>query len=299
MHRSVACISGALRDDIQGVDLPAWFLYPTEGAESVQQFGPYSFEVALDGPPLGSDWPLVVISHGNNGTPWSHRDTARALVRAGYAVVLVEHLGNSRSDQRLADTPENLANRPRHVRLALDWALGHFSVSKTSVFGIGHSIGSYTLLAAAGGEPSMSYGPGRIGARVHVVHEPRLRALVLLAPASPWFIPAGSLRNVTVPILLRRGELDALTPAFHSELILAGVPNAAKVDYAVVPGAGHFSFQSPFPASMTRPDFPPSQDPPGFDRAAFQPKLNAEIVSFLDRGVVSDATGSRRRLRAQ
>jgi hypothetical protein len=28
---------------------------------------------------------------------------------------------------------------------------------------------------------------------------------------------------------------------------------------------------------------PPGQDPPGFDRAAYQPQLNAEVVAFLRR----------------
>ena len=34
-------------------------------------------------------------------------------------------------------------------------------------------------------------------------------------------------------------------------------------------------------APFTSPTFPPSQDPPGFDRAAFQPILHAEITTFL------------------
>ncbi len=59
--------------------------------------------------------------------------------------------------------------------------------------------------------------------------------------------------------------------------------DAGRIDHAVVPGAGHFAFLSPFPPAMTRPEFPPSQDPEGFDRAAYQPRLCAEIVAFLRR----------------
>jgi hypothetical protein len=40
---------------------------------------------------------------------------------------------------------------------------------------------------------------------------------------------------------------------------------------------------------MTRPNFPPSQDPDGFDRAAFQPILYAEILSFLRSVLRPDA----------
>jgi hypothetical protein len=37
---------------------------------------------------------------------------------------------------------------------------------------------------------------------------------------------------------------------------------------------------------MVRPDFAPSQDPSGFDRAAFLRAMNAEVVAFL-RSTVS------------
>ena len=38
---------------------------------------------------------------------------------------------------------------------------------------------------------------------------------------------------------------------------------------------------SPFSESMRSPSFPPSQDPEGFDRAAFHVELNDEVLSFL------------------
>jgi hypothetical protein len=38
---------------------------------------------------------------------------------------------------------------------------------------------------------------------------------------------------------------------------------------------------SPYPPEMKRPDLLPAQDPPGFDRARYQPELHAEIVAFL------------------
>jgi hypothetical protein len=34
---------------------------------------------------------------------------------------------------------------------------------------------------------------------------------------------------------------------------------------------------------MVRADFVPSQDPPGFDRAAYQSILHAEIAAFVGR----------------
>jgi hypothetical protein len=37
-------------------------------------------------------------------------------------------------------------------------------------------------------------------------------------------------------------------------------------------------------------DVPPSQEPPGFDRAAFQRALHAEILAFLRRALTRGAT---------
>jgi hypothetical protein len=38
---------------------------------------------------------------------------------------------------------------------------------------------------------------------------------------------------------------------------------------------------------MRRPDFPPSVDPPGFDREAFHERLPSRIAQFLDETVLS------------
>jgi hypothetical protein len=40
---------------------------------------------------------------------------------------------------------------------------------------------------------------------------------------------------------------------------------------------------SPFPASVTNAAFPPSQDPPGFNRKRFLLELNSEVLDFLGR----------------
>lgn len=274
-------------DAEQGVRLPAAVLYPAHAPAQIEQFGPYSLELASGadvaaGPPR----PLVVLSHGNNGSPWTHRALAAHLAQAGFVVALVEHLGNSRSDGSLTGTAANLRNRPRHLRLTIDAAersMGS-AVDTTRTAVVGHSIGAYTALAVAGGKASCApnESPDGVPFALPVVEaDPRVRSLVLLAPAAVWFWAEGSLADVHLPILLESGELDELAPDVHAQVILRGVRERAQVDYRIVPGAGHFSFQTPFPPAMVRPDFPPSQDPPGFDRAAFQPILHRDIEAFL------------------
>jgi len=105
---------------------------------------------------------------------------------------------------------------------------------------------------------------------------------VLVAPATGWYLPEGSLRQVTVPILLLLAEHDKFTPGWNADLVLAGVPDRAQVTCRVVANAGHFSFLSPFPRTLQRPDFLPSLDPEGFDRERFHQQLSGELLGFLD-----------------
>jgi predicted dienelactone hydrolase len=236
----------------------------------------------------GERRPLVVLSHGNNGTPWAYRDMAKHLARSGFVVALPEHLGNSRSDNRLERTAANLVNRPRHLSLAIDALLADAElrdrVATERVGVIGHSIGGYTGLAAAGGCPWAAAHESADG-RPHPVEataDARVGALVLLCPATFWFI-RGSLSAVRAPILIVTGEKDEITPASHAAAVIGGVPDAALVEHRVIPGAGHFSVMSRFPPEMCRPEFPPSQDPEGFDREAIQPELFGWVTEFLRR----------------
>lgn len=292
---TVGCRALDVADGIQGARVPVRVLYPARAPERLEQFGPYPLAVATDAPMEGERLPLVVISHGTGGSPWTYRGMAAYLARAGFVVALPEHPGNSRSDNSLAGTAANLENRPRHVRLVIDAILEDAQLGKRlspdGVGVIGHSMGGYTALALAGGRPSCfpNESPDGQARAVPVVRDPRVRALVLLAPASPWFMAEGALAEVDLPILMRTAELDEHTPAMHAEIILRGVPHPERINHRVVPNAGHFSFQSPFPPAMTRPEFPPSQDPKGFDRLAFQPVLHAEILAFLRDAIGSEA----------
>lgn len=257
-------------------DIPVYQLYATDAPMTPQTFGPHTFDAAVDAAPLHADMPVVVISHGMQGTPWGYRGLSMHLARAGFLVALVEHPGDSRRDGRLAGTAEILAHRPRHIRLVLD-ALG---VDRAAI--IGHSMGGYTALAIAGGKPMAlpNQTPDGVAHPVEVEHDARIRCAVLLAPALPWFIAPDSLAAVDIPVMVRVGELDTDAPPFFVEPI---VKRIKQVDYAVVPGAGHFAFFYPVPPALQR--LPPGQDPAGFDRAAYQPQLYAEVEAFVRAAV--------------
>ncbi|MCP1310162.1 alpha/beta hydrolase family protein [Paenibacillus tyrfis] len=276
-----------ISDASLGITFPMLVMYPAGTPEQADQLGPFPLELARDAEVLAGKFPLVLISHGTGGSPLMYRTLARYLAQNGFIVGMPEHPFNNRNNNSLEGTIQNLTNRPRHIRMAVDWffenKMFEGKVKPDAVSIIGHSLGGYTVLATAGGLPTSfpHETPDGQPQLIEVAPDPRIRSLVLLAPASVWFRAEGALSSVTVPILMLDAEKDPYTPSFHAQIILRGVAAQNKIQYRTVENAGHFSFLSPFPESMITPSFLPSQDPPGFDRKQFHEMLNAEILSFL------------------
>ena len=267
---------------------PVHVLYPTAAPPQRVAVGLYELEVAPDAPVAPGPFALVLVSHGTGSSGLLHRQLAQALVGQGYVVGLLEHPHNNRDDDSWANTPQNLVARPRHLQLALDALLHEAHLGPALYPGvaalIGHSMGGYAVLAATGGRPEAVGPAGTRGPAIPVPGaDARVRALVLLAPALPWYAAPGALREVRTPLLVLAAEKDEYLPPSHSEQILRGLPATTPLALQVVANAGHFSFLTPFPPHRTRPDFPPSQDPPGFDRPQFQVELAQEVASFLAR----------------
>lgn len=289
MSRSAGC---RIVDPVDepGAPFPMLVMYPTESPQRRATLGGlYTADVAMDAPLASGVFPLVVVSHGSGGSHLLYRTLAAHLARHGFVVALPEHPRNNRNDNELAGTAAILANRPRHIRLVVDWAfssdgLGSHLTPDTAAV-VGHSIGGYTALALAGGRPVAfpHETPDRRPRSVDVTADDRVRALVLLAPATAWFMNDGALDAIRVPILMLTAEQDEYTPSWQAEIVTNGVRDRTLVEHTIVPNAGHYSFLSPFPEEMISPAFPPSQDPDGFDRAAFHEEMNADVLRFLRR----------------
>lgn len=288
MDASVGYLTAELAEAGTGTPFPMSVMYPTTASSAPQRLGPFSLDLAIGAEPLPGKYPLVVVSHGSGGSPLTHRLLARHLAANGVVVGLPEHPGNNRNDNALADTIEILERRPGHLATAADWFFGGSpfagSLTPGSYAVVGHSLGGYTALALAGGVPSTL--PRETGddpaQRIEVAPDPRVSALVLLAPATPWFSLPGALAAVRTPILLLAGEKDEICPTpWMPRVVVDGVPAGTPVEYRVVDDAGHFSFLSPWPEAMTSPAFPPSQDPHGFDRHRFVGELNDAVLGFL------------------
>jgi predicted dienelactone hydrolase len=254
--------------------------YPSPQPSRPTMFGPYELDVSIDAPLAPGRFPLVVISHGSGGSPLLYRSLSLLLAQNGFIVALARHPGNTLGDNDLADSIETLRNRPRQLVDLLDallndpqWRAG---IAAEPVTAVGHSLGGYTVLSVAGGQPwTRSREP------IDVVHDARIGALVLLAPACAFFLAPGALRAVTVPILALSAEHDPLTPDLEIRKALAAVADPARVSIHTVPNAGHFSFLSPFPRPMHHPGFAPAADPSGFDRERFHQWFPGLILEWV------------------
>jgi predicted dienelactone hydrolase len=274
----------SVHDGDLGLEYPAVVCYPTAEASAGTMLGPYHFDATRDAPIAPGPHPLAVLSHGGGGSHLLYRSIATHCAAHGWIVVCPEHPGDNRNDRTLVNTDTAAARRARHASLALDAVIAHPNlgphVDAARIAAIGHSMGGLTALTLLGGQP---WSKERVPLAVQ--HDARVRAAVLLAPATDWFMAPDALMRVQAPLLAYVAEHDPVTPPSRVRAVLAQLPPATPCEIRDVPGAGHFAFLTPFPEAMRRPDFPPSQDPPGFDRARFHERLPAEILAWLETAV--------------
>lgn len=255
--------------------------------------------------------PLIVISHGNGGDFRSHHDTAQALAEAGFVVATLTHTGDNWRDQSRAT---DILDRPRQLSVLIDYMLtdwdGRAGIDPDRVGAFGFSAGGFTVLAAAGGNPDLSRvidhcrahpdfydcqliarQSGGLHARVAgaldvltraAPHDPRIKALVVAAPALGFTFTRRGLEGVTQPVQLWRAEADQVLPSpFYVEPVRDALPRPPE--YHQVPGAGHFDFLPPCSPQIAAAAPIICTPTPDFDRAAFHTRLNNEVVLFFQR----------------
>ena len=281
MSYSIGSKMMIVHDDVDDISFQTWLLYPSVDVAEKINVGPYEIDACPEGNFAAGRFPLVVISHGGGGSHLLYRSIATHLAQHGFWVAMPAHHRNNRLDNSLGDDDYNLTLRTRHVRLVIDtlfedWDTMHY-LDAHRVHMIGHSIGGCTALSIAGAKPwSVSRVP------IEVTADERISSLVLLAPAAAWFQHPDSFLDVHLPIYVFSAEHDRITPLWQTELIKQKVMEPSLVTLETVRNAGHLSFLSPFPAHMKSDDFPPSQDPAGFDRVAFHEELKEKIRHFFE-----------------
>jgi predicted dienelactone hydrolase len=281
--------------------------YPSKDATAPQPLGLFQQTVANNGAVAGHGLPLIVMSHGTGGSFEGHYDTALALAEAGFVVAAVTHTGDNYRERTQVG---RLENRPRHIKVLIDYMLAswprHDAIDPARVGMFGFSAGGFTTLVAIGGTPDLTtiapfcavhaddwacrmFKERNITIAVAAaagqpapnwVHDPRIKAAVIAAPALGYTFSAKALAAVTVPIQLWRGERDEILPhPNYAQTVYDRLP--VKPEYHVVTNAGHFAFLAPCTPALASlvPDI--CHDPEGFDRVAFHREFNAAVVAFF------------------
>lgn len=244
---------------------------------------------------------LIVMSHGTSASFASHQDTAVALAKAGFVAAALTHTGDNWRDHSRS---VQVWDRSRQLKMLIDYMLEAWPerrrLDPQRVGAFGFSAGGFTVLAAAGGEPDFAktvahcqahpdYFDCRLAARSGVrpaarpvVHDGRIRALVVAAPALGYAFGRQGLAAVRQPVQLWRAENDRVLPhPDYAEAVRLALPAAPETH--VVPGAGHLDFLAPCSAETARKRPEICVSAPGFDRVAFHRAFNRQVTAFFRR----------------
>ncbi|KMM78406.1 alpha/beta hydrolase family protein [Pseudomonas deceptionensis] len=265
-HWSVGFHRLSFLDPLDDQPMRAIAFYPSAQAEGLTKMGNYEVEATEDAKIVTGRYPLLMLSHGNTGTPLALHDLATSLARKGFVVVAVIHPGDNYKDHSRLGTLSNLYGRPMQISAAISATLADGDLSPyvhdDQVGVIGYSAGGETALILAGAEPDLDrlrrYCQERpedhdacttkgelIADRDDLVpvSDSRVRALLLMAPLSLMF-GRQTLADVHVPVLLYSGENDSLVfPDMNADALARKLP--MEPEFKVIPGAGHFVFMAP------------------------------------------------------
>ena len=152
----LGCRALTLHDAVQGADLPVHLLYPTDAPATPQSFGPHAIDLALDARAIGDALPLVVISHGDGGSPGYRglTDAPRARGLRGRARRAHRQLAPRQLARGHAGQPRQpTAPRAPRDRCCIRRRRSRSAARRKLCRIVGHSFGGYTALAVAGGRP--------------------------------------------------------------------------------------------------------------------------------------------------
>jgi predicted dienelactone hydrolase len=263
--------------------------------------------------------PLILVSHGFGGTARQMTWLAGTLARAGYVVVGVDHPGSNTIYGVTAEGAYAPWERAGDLRAALDAVLAdpklaaHIDTRRIGVAGF--SLGGYTSLLEVGAHSAFAQlrafcaGPDRdaicnqqleyphpmqteqtaaepamapLIAREHDdLHDPRVRAAFLIAPAAIQGIEFGSLRRIKAPVAIALGDADPIAPPKTNGEFAAKLVPGATID--ILPNVGHYDFLSECGAAGFTYAKPYCTDAPGVSRAATHERVEHDAVAFFAR----------------
>lgn len=295
-----------LADPVDARPMQALAFYPAIGKTRSSRIDGYPVDVSEEAPVALGQFPLLVLSHGNTGSPLALHYLATSLARQGFIVVAVVHPGDNARDHSRLGTLSNLYGRPLQVSAAItaardDALLGpYLNGGKVGV--IGYSAGGETALILSGARPDLDrlrkYCLERpddadackthgvlIADRSELVPEAdqRVGAVMLMAPLSLLF-GRHALAGVQVPALIYSGDSDQLVAVDrNAEALARKLP--VTPDYRPLAGAGHFVFMAHCDAEQSVRMPALCKDAAGVDRRHIHHSLQQEAAVFFSQAL--------------
>ena len=303
-HWSVGFHRMSFLDPVDQQPMKAVAFYPSTGMEHTTQVGAYTVGATEDSKVAIGRFPMLMLSHGNTGTPLALHDLATSLARKGFVVVAVLHPGDNYKDHSRLGTVSNLYGRPIQISEAITATLGDpmlapfVNVEQVGV--IGYSAGGETALILAGAKPDFDrlrrycqerpedhdacttkgeLVVDRDDLQPHA--DARIHALMLMAPLSLMF-GRHTLADVHVPVLLYSGDGDKLVAVDKNAAALARKLPIAP-DFKLLAGAGHFVFMAPCNAEQIAAMPALCTDADGVDREDIHRNMISEAGRFFSR----------------
>lgn len=301
-HWSVGYHELTFNDPLDGRPMRALAFYPSNDVEHVTTVEGYPIEATQDARIAIGRYPMLMLSHGNGGTPLALHDLVTSLTRKGFVVVAVFHPGDNYKDVSRLGALSNLYGRPMQISAAITAALADPELSPfvddKQVGVIGYSAGGETALILSGARPDLQRlrrycaerpddmdackTQGQLVADredLKAAADPRVHALLLMAPLSLMF-GRQTLNDVHVPTLIYSGDHDQLLALDKNAGALARkLP--LHPDFRLIPGGGHFVFTALCTDQQKAATPGMCNDADGVDRAQVHHDLVMEAGRFF------------------
>ena len=151
--------SDAKTSDPMGGNMRYGIWYPTDEGEGIIRRGPFAFPGTQNAQPAAGKFPLVMISHGTEGTYLGHRNIAIELARRGLVTVAVLHPRDNFRDASGAGHRIVWEGRPRQISALIDTMLKDARwgelIAQDKIGAFGFSLGGYTVLSLLGAEHNL------------------------------------------------------------------------------------------------------------------------------------------------
>jgi predicted dienelactone hydrolase len=217
-------------------------------------------------PPAGTDYPLVIVSHGYSNDPVAMSWLTENLASKGYVVAAIAHDDPPITDRTRFAQP--LMRRPLDIAFVaqtLQRTLADHLVDPTRIALVGYSMGGYGVLTAAGAALDPDGGaikrvPGNLmlpfargGAMSGSLLVKGVRAVVAISPAGAGTLASWGtegLRAIRAPLLLIAGDDDRTVDYKSGARAIFDAASGAHRYLLTFKGGGHAMGLDPVPDAM-------------------------------------------------